>query len=47
MSDKHSIGSAVFTTSKVFRPTQILRFVERLNPIDEHTVITVRVLQQM
>jgi len=47
MNNKLDCSPAVITRGKVFQPTQRLRFIERLTPIDEHTVITVRVLQQM
>jgi len=35
------------TQGKIFQPTMMLRFVERAVPIDAHTAMKTRVLQQL
>jgi hypothetical protein len=45
MINKLGSSAPIITRGKIFQPTPILRFIERLAPTDEH-VATVRVLQQ-
>jgi hypothetical protein len=46
MDNNIDCSAPIITRGKLFQPTPILRFIERLVPTDEHTAITVRVLQQ-
>jgi hypothetical protein len=47
MNNKIDCSAPIITRGKLFQPTPILRFVERLVPRGEHTDIKVRVLQQL
>jgi hypothetical protein len=46
MDNKLDCSAPIITRGKVFQPTPILRFIERLVPRGEHTA-RVRVLQQL